>query len=205
MRAALLTPPPSSRRQRRRHEVHERILQAAVQRFERQGVEATKIDEICAAADVAQKTFFNHFPTKQHLVREIAATFLDELLAILDEARHAPGSTAQRLERFFARIAADTEAAGPMRRELVMHVIRLVHDDRAEAEHSRRLHASFGALIRAGVRTGDVTRAHSIAVLTEIVVGAFYALMLNWIGVEDYPMRARASGVARFLADALRA
>jgi len=199
------SPPPASRRQRRRREVHDRILRAAVDRFEQQGVERTKIDDICAMADVAQKTFFNHFPTKQHLVREIAAGFLHDLLTILDEVRRQPGPIRQRLERFFARIAAEIEAAGPMRRELVMDVIRLVHDDRAEAEQSRRLHASFGALIRDGVRSGDVTRAHPLPVLTEVVVGAFYALMLNWLGVDRFPMRARASGVARFLADALAA
>ena len=196
---------PPTRRERRRREVHDRILEAAVDRFEHQGVEATKVDDICAVADVAQKTFFNHFPTKQHLIREIAATWLRELLAILEEIRRTPGSTRQRLDRFFAHIAADNEAASPMRRELLMEVIRLVHDDRAEAEPSRRLHASFGALLRAGVRAGDVTRAHPIAALTEVVVGSFYAIMLNWVGVDGYPIRARATAVARFLGDALGA
>jgi AcrR family transcriptional regulator len=195
--------PPSSRRERRRREVHDRLLQAAVDRFERQGVEGTTIDEICAVADVAQKTFFNHFPTKQHLIREIASAFLNDLLAILEETRRTPGTTRERLERFFTRIAAQTEAAGPMRRELVMEVIRLIHDDRAEAEQTRRLHASFGALIRDGVRAGDVTRTHSVPVLTEILMGTFYALMLNWLGIDGYPMRARATGVARFFAEAL--
>jgi AcrR family transcriptional regulator len=195
--------PPLSRRERRKREVHERIVDAAVQRFERQGVEDTTVDEICAAADVAQKTFFNHFATRRDLVREIAAAFLAELLAIVAEIRHTPGPTVERLERLFARIAADAEAAGPLRRQLVMEVIRLVHDDHADAEHNRRLHDAFGALIRDGVRAGDVTRAHSVPVLTDMVVGAFYVLMLNWLGVEGYPMRARAVGVVRALGDVL--
>ena len=196
-------PPETSRRDRRRREVHERILKAAVDRFERQGVEATKVDDICEVADVAQKTFFNHFPTKQHLIREIAATFLHELLDILEETRSMRGTTGDRINRFFARIAADVEAASPMRRALVLEVIRLVHDDRAEAEQSRQLRASFGLLLRDGVRAGDVTRAHPLPVLTQIVMGAFYALMLDWVSSESFPMRARATGVARFLADAL--
>jgi AcrR family transcriptional regulator len=195
--------PCTTRRDRRRHEVHERILKAAVDRFERQGVEATKVDDICAVADVAQKTFFNHFPTKQHLIREIASTFLHELLAILDETRRTRGTTGERLGRFFTRIADDVDAASPMRRELVMEVIRLVHDDRAEAKQSRRLRASFGVLLRDGVRAGDVTRAHPLPVLTQVVMGAFYALMLDWVSIDGYPMRARATGVARFLATAL--
>jgi AcrR family transcriptional regulator len=195
--------PPLSRRERRKREVHDRILNAAVQRFERQGVEDTTVDDICAAADVAQKTFFNHFATRQDLVREIASVFLAELLAIVEETRRTPGPTVERLGRLFARIAADAEAAGPLRRQLVMEVIRLVHDDHADAEHNRRLHDAFGALIRDGIRAGDVTRAHSVPVLTDMVVGAFYVLMLNWLGAEGYPMRARAIGAVRALGDVL--
>jgi hypothetical protein len=29
--------------------------------------------------------------------------------------------------------------------------------------------------------------------------------MLNWLGIENYPFRARATAMGRFLADALRA
>ncbi len=199
------TSSPSSRRERRVSEVHDRILQAAIQRFAEQGIDATKIDEICALADVAQKTFFNHFPTKQHIVREIAASFLDDLLAILDDACRVPGTTLQRLERFFMRVARDVERAGPIQRHLVMEVVRLVHGDRTDVEQSRRLYAAFAALLRDGVRAGDVTSAYPVAVLSEVVVGTFNTLMLNWLGFDDYPFRARATAMARFLTDALRA
>src|SRR3990172_13325855 len=62
--------------------------------------------------------FFNHFPTKQHLIREIASTFLHELLAVLDETRRNASTTGERLGRFFTRIADDIDAASPMRRAL---------------------------------------------------------------------------------------
>jgi AcrR family transcriptional regulator len=194
---------PDSRRERRVREVHDRILQAAIERFAAHGIDATKVDEICDLADVAQKTFFNHFPTKQHLVREIAATFLHDLLEILDEACRGPGTTAQRLNRFFTLVATNVEQAGPMQRDLVMEVIRLVHTDRTEAEQSRRLYAAFGAILRDGVRAGDVTSAYPVAVLSEVVVGTFNTLMLNWLGIDDYPFRARATAMAGFLTDAL--
>jgi AcrR family transcriptional regulator len=196
--------PATTRRERRLREMHDRILAAAMDLFARQGVESTKVDEICDAADIAQKTFFNHFPTKQHLVREIAEGFLLSFREILETARSEGGSTARQLERFFALVAAEVERRGPMHRGFVMEVIRLAHDDRADAEKSRQLHDAFGALLRDGVRTGDVTKAHPVAVLSEVVVGAFIALMLNWLGIEGYPFRARAAAMSRFLGDALR-
>jgi AcrR family transcriptional regulator len=194
----------TSRRGRRVREVHDRIIAAAMERFALHGVEATRIDEICEAADIAQKTFFNHFPTKQHLVREIAESFVRDFREILDAARSEGGTTTQQLERFFALVAGEVERRGPMHRGFVMEVIRLAHDDRGDAEKSRQLHDAFGALLRDGVRAGDVTTAHPVAVLSEVVVGAFVTLMLNWLGIEAYPFRARAAAMARFLTDALR-
>ena len=61
-----------SRRERRKLEVRGRILKAAGDLFTQHGFQATKVAEICEQADIAQKTFFNHFPSKQHLLREIA-------------------------------------------------------------------------------------------------------------------------------------
>src|SRR5262249_17794139 len=194
----------TSRRERRVREVHDRIVAAARERFATHGVEAVKVDEICEAADIAQKTFFNHFPTKQHLVREIAEGFLHDLRAILDAARREGGTTAQQLERFFALVATEVERGGPMHRSFVMEVIRLVHATPPNVEPSRRMHEVFAALLRDGVRAGDITTAYPGSVLSEVVVGTFITLMLNWLGIEDYPFRARATAMARFLGDALR-
>src|SRR5215470_3505629 len=193
------------RRERRVREVHDRIVSAARERFATHGVEAVKVDDICEAADIAQKTFFNHFPTKQHLVREIAEGFLHDLRAILDAARSEGGTTAQQLERFFSLVASEVERGGPMHRNFVMEVIRLVHDAAPNVEQNRRLHDTFSALLRDGVRRGDTTTAYPVPVLSEVVVGTFITLMLNWLGIEAYPFRARATAMARFLADALRA
>lgn len=194
----------ASRRERRVREVHDRILGAATELFAARGVESVKVDEICAAADIAQKTFFNHFPTKQHLLREIAEGFLQALLEILEAARRDGGTTAQQLERFFALVATEVDRGGPMHRGFVMEVIRLVHDMPPDVDQSRRLYDAFGALLRDGVRAGDTTAAYPVPVLSEIVVGTFVTLMLNWLGIEGYPFRARATTMARFLADALR-
>lgn len=203
--ASSAAPPSPSRRERRVREVHDRILAAAIERFSARGVEAVKVDEICDAADIAQKTFFNHFPSKQHLLREIAESFLRELQSLLEAARAEGGSTTRQLERFFALVATEVERGGPMHRSFVMEVVRLVHGVPPNVEQSRRLSGAFGALLRDGVRAGDITTAYPVPVLSEIVVGTFITLMLNWLGIEDYPFRARATAMARFLGDTLRA
>src|SRR3978361_1818526 len=61
-----------NRAERRKAEVRERILTAAFELFLSQGVSATKIDQICERADIASRTFFNHFPTRQDMIGALA-------------------------------------------------------------------------------------------------------------------------------------
>ena len=189
--------------ERRRLALHERILAAALDRFEIQGIGATRIDDICAKAGVAQKTFFNHFPSKQHVVREIAEAFLRGVVETIDEVRHAPGTAGAKLEQLFERTTLRALSAPPMRRGLVVEVIGALHGDRGETELAEALRRSVEGLVRDGVRAGDVTRAHPIPVLARVVAGSFYALMLDWASIDGFPLRTRSRAVARFLAEAL--
>lgn len=190
-----------TRRERRKREVRDRILDAAVVLFERQGPQETRVDEICEMADVAQKTFFNHFATKQQLVSEIATTFLRDLFHTLDELRQSKSSVAERLHVFFATLADRCDAAGPMHRELVLEVIRVAHVQQHESTQMRFVRDAFRSFLADG-REGPAA-TDDLETLTEIVVGAFYALMLNWVSLEDYPLRQRSAAAGRFLADAV--
>ena len=91
--------PELGRRERRKREVRTRIMASAMQCFVRQGFADTTVDQIADAADVAQKTFFNYFPTKQDLFRQLAEERIDELHQMLEEERSEPGTTAQKLEQ----------------------------------------------------------------------------------------------------------
>ncbi len=188
-----------TRRERRKREVHDRILEAAVDLFERQGFDATKVDEICELADVAQKTFYNHFPTKQNLFRELAEGVVAEMHAVLEDARRQPLSTQQRLRYFFDRVEQNTEDFGRVSRELIVEAIRVSQLEGGNPEETRRLHASFGALLRDGVERGDVGDAFDLEFLTEMAVGVFTSIVLNWVTLPDYPIRARLTETADFL------
>jgi AcrR family transcriptional regulator len=196
-------PIESPRRSRRKRELSERILESAVALFDEQGFEATKVSDICERANVANKTFFNHFTTKGDLLRAIAQSSLDEFLAEIEEARKTPGGTPERLRALFERIADNALAAGPMRRELLAAIIHVAHESGTEGEQARRLHQAFRALVRDGRSAGDVATTHSLEIQTDMLIGAFYALMLNWANLDDYPLRRQALAAARFLADAL--
>ena len=51
-------------RERKKLQTRHAIHQAALELIDEQGLEATTIDQICSAADVSSRTFFNYFPSK---------------------------------------------------------------------------------------------------------------------------------------------
>src|SRR5246500_5921419 len=85
------TPPRSDRRERRRLETRERLYRAALELFGERGFLETTVEDITEAADVGKGTFFNYFPTKEHVL----ATYGEERLAAieqaLEKARNADG------------------------------------------------------------------------------------------------------------------
>lgn len=58
----------AGRRQRRREETSERIFVAAMELLSHKGFAETTVEEITRAADVGKGTFFNYFPSKEHLL-----------------------------------------------------------------------------------------------------------------------------------------
>ena len=198
-----------SRRERKKLEVRQGLIESAIRLFDRQGIARTTVDEICQLADVAQKTFFNYFPTRQHLIRAIAESSLKQLIAYLDEARRSPAAAPDKLKAFFSRVAEATEEAGPMHRELLPEMIHASHSDTGvagppekESERARRLYTAFEELVREGISAGEFDKRHSVETLTEMVVGAFYSLMFNWANLDSYPIKERAERIAHFLVEA---
>jgi AcrR family transcriptional regulator len=74
------------RRERRRREMRERIFRAALRLFAERGFVSTTVEDITEAADVGKGTFFNYFPSKEHVLAGFAETQLSKLQMLSDPA-----------------------------------------------------------------------------------------------------------------------
>jgi AcrR family transcriptional regulator len=68
------SPVETGRRQRRREETIEKIFMAAMELFSHKGFAHTTVEEITRAADVGKGTFFNYFPSKEHVLGYLVGT-----------------------------------------------------------------------------------------------------------------------------------
>src|SRR6516165_7199650 len=82
-------PSPSSRRERRSLELRERLFRSALDLFAQKGFAETTVEDITNAADVGKGTFFNYFPSKDHILLAFGELQLAKLRDAVEEARHS--------------------------------------------------------------------------------------------------------------------
>ncbi|GAB3418773.1 TetR/AcrR family transcriptional regulator [Flindersiella endophytica] len=102
-----------NRRERKRLQTRQLLINTAFRLFKEQGYDETTITQIAAEADVAKKTFFNHFPAKEDVVFAESLSYYDYAFDVMAEP--VPGeSAADLLSRTFDRILESYLAHWPM-------------------------------------------------------------------------------------------
>ena len=93
--------PTTDRRQRRSSQIRERLFRAALNLFAENGFADTTVEDITNAADVGKGTFFNYFPSKDHILLAFAEMQLGKLESIIESARN----TNEPVPHFFRTLA----------------------------------------------------------------------------------------------------
>jgi AcrR family transcriptional regulator len=187
-----------NRTERRKLEVRERIVQSAFDLFLSRGVEATKIDDICERADVANRTFFNHFASRQDMIRAVAERRLLNLREILFDRTGEP--VPARLIGVFDDISAALVGSGETYREMIG---AMVPTTGLGLGRGFGLHETFVELIKDGLTRGEVASRHDPQTLADIIVGALVGGIVNWTVDNTYSLSTGLHDIAVALADLL--
>jgi len=132
-----------NRTERRKRELKENILAAAFDLFLAQGVAATTIEDICERADVANRTFFNHFATRQDMIRALAERRLVNLHDVVFD--RADEAIPVRLVGVFDDIGAALAKSGDTYRELIGEMLAT---SGYGFQRGSNLHDTFAELVK---------------------------------------------------------
>lgn len=109
---------PQGLRERKKRATREAIAATARRLFAERGFDTVTVAEIAVAADVSEKTVFNHFAAKEDLVFAGGDTQLAQLQAAI--AERPPGTSVLDVFRASSEAMLDVVAAGETEHSLVV-------------------------------------------------------------------------------------
>lgn len=189
-----------NRTERRKLEVRENILAAAFDLFLQRGVAATTIEDICERADIANRTFFNHFATRQDMIRALAQRRLVNLHDVVFDRADEP--IPARVVGVFDDIAETLAGSGDTYRELIGEMLAT---SGYGIQRGANLHDTFVELVKEGVARGEVSARHDPQTLADIMVGALSGGIFNWTVDRTYSLQTNLHNLGAALAELLTA
>ncbi len=178
-----ITAATPDRTQRRVLRTRRAILDAATDLYEQHGPRSVTIADVCVAADVADRTFFNHFASRDELDGALAQERARVVAELIDEHATSDRSLAPRLAALFAAVASQL-GDRPAARELFADLSHTRHDRSNETARNRLIGASAVRFVEDGVRRGEITIVFAPPVLADLLVGALVTAAANW-SVDD--------------------
>jgi AcrR family transcriptional regulator len=142
---------PAGRRQRRSAEIRERLFRAALDLFAKKGFLETTVEDITESADVGKGTFFNYFPSKDHILIAFGEMQLAKLEASIEDARRTNISMPDFLRSLGARMTAEPTRNPAIVRTLLQAYLSTTPVRRAMVDLQKRpAHADHSARPGAG-------------------------------------------------------
>ncbi len=175
-------PPPASGGRRARHkaELRQRILRAALDLFARQGFFPTTVEQITEAADVAKGTFFNYFPTKEHVLGGFGDVQLARIEAAVAEARGGRRPAREILQRLIHALAEEPGRSQALVRSMM--VANLSSEAVRKVLRSKLLRGRrrLAEIIAYGQRRGEVSRRRKPIELARLFQQVTLGTFLIW-------------------------
>jgi AcrR family transcriptional regulator len=170
-----------SRREIRRDKRRTQIRDAAFELFERQGFEATTIDQIAALADVGKGTFFNYFPTKQNVLTDYYTRLSAEFI---NNAENIKTKNAQkRFAKLFHSIETTLRREGQMVDVLYPEVFKQPKLIALDENIEERVSVLYAEWLDADKSRKKLRDDLDTALAVRLIFDIWSATLRNWIEV----------------------
>ena len=180
-------------RERKKRETAERIYRTALNLFSERGYDATTVEEIAQAAEVAKGTFFNYFPTKDAVLSHAGQRQMQLVYdAMAGDPAFEERSVYEQLTLVFDTLAAGIQDDREAMRVVSLEVYRSVSAFSDTTSSARQLYELLLDIVRRGqergeLRAGIAEPAESMALL---VMAAYFYTFFAWLELDDPPALA---------------
>jgi AcrR family transcriptional regulator len=181
----------TDRRSRRSAETRERLFVAAVRLFAEKGFAETTVEDITNAADVGKGTFFNYFPSKEHILIGFSETQLGRMEQFVEMARNGK----EPIREYFRILSQQITAGQAKKPEMVRALLQanlsspMVRDVmRKKNAHGEKL---VSELIQIGQERGEFRRDVPAVEMARVFRQMTFGTLLLWSVYGDDSLAER--------------
>ncbi len=198
------TAPATTRREQRKQEFREKIMEASIQLFEKNGCDATTLEEICEQAEVSRPTFYSYYPSKNDLIKALAEKlWLNAATSFTSLFLAENQSTQDYIRSFFEMTKQQFSRYDGLERDLIRQSMAGDPSDKSNMNMLSGLTSMFETVYRAGQKRGDVSSHYDTDFLAEMSMGVISTTMMKWAVDENYPIDKRLKQLSDFIVDTL--
>jgi AcrR family transcriptional regulator len=182
-------PRPDGRRQRRSAETRERLFRSALDLFARKGFTETTVEDITEAADVGKGTFFNYFPSKDHILLAFGEMQLGKLDSAVAEARRT--GEPKFLRSLGVRMTQEPVRNPGIIRVLLQAYLAATPVREAMLDLQKRVRALHTEIVLLGQERGEIRRDLPAAEISDVFRQTIFGTLLFWSLHGDATLHAR--------------
>jgi AcrR family transcriptional regulator len=196
---AELPAPLPDRRQRRSAEIRERLFRAALALFTKKGFAETTVEDITEAADVGKGTFFNYFPSKDHILIAFGEMQLAKLEAAIAEVRRTKESIPQFMRSLGARMTQEPARNPEIMRALLQAYLSTTPVREAMLDLQKRVQALHTQMIRLGQEQGEIRSDLPAEEIAYAFRQTIFGTVLIWSLYGDATLHSRIESAFNLL------
>jgi len=197
-------PAAGSRRERRSAELRERLFRSALALFASKGYAETTVWDITEAADVGKGTFFNYFPSKEHILMAFGEMQLGRLEAVVREAEQSDLPMRDVMRTLVMRMTEEPIRHPAIVRALLQANLSSVPVRGEMVRIHDRNRALLGRLIRHGQERGEIRSDLAAEEIAQVWRQTIFGTLMFWSLTGDATLTARIETAIRLLWEGIR-
>src|SRR5258708_8782351 len=183
-----LTP---DRRQRRSADIRERLFRAALTVFAQKGFAEATVEAIHEAADVGKGTFFNYFPSKEHILLAFVEMQLGRLEAAIETARQTGEPMPEFLRSLGIRMTQEPTRNPAIVRAVLQAYLSTTPVREAMMDLQKRMHGLHTQMIHLGQDRGEIRNDLPAAEIAHVFRQTIFGTLLIWSLYGDATLHSR--------------
>jgi AcrR family transcriptional regulator len=191
------------RRERKKIAAREKICDETIGLIELHGIEGLTIDAICDCADIAKKTFYNYYSSKQDLLVDIChSSLLSRTEELINDALTRETQLTAQLQYIFSIMRQRVSEAGRLDKELIDFMVGNLSSNRSQGASQLTFMNDCFLRLYSNSRA-DLKPPLTAEFCAEMTVGMINALALNWLHDEHFASKDKHDQLLDFILNSM--